>query len=83
MTGIFELLVMLAVVVIIGFAFWIWKSKPNWSTPNKVVITILVSIGFIAVTFIGLFILSAPEYDRGIWIEKMDISRSINSSMQK
>lgn len=72
MIGSFELLVMLAVAVIIGFAFWIWKFKTNWSTPKKVVITILVSIGLITVTFIGLFILSAPGSDRGIWIEKTD-----------
>lgn len=72
MIGNFELLVMLAVVVIIGFAFWIWKSKPNWSTSKKVVITILVSTGLISVTFMGLFILSAQGSDRGIRIEKMD-----------
>ena len=72
MIGNFELLVMLAVVVIIGFTFWIWKSKPNWSKSKKVVITILVAIGLSAATFIGLFILSAPVFDRGVWIVKMD-----------
>ena len=45
MIGIFELTVMLAAVVIMGFTSWIWKSKPNWSTLKKAVITILFSIG--------------------------------------
>jgi hypothetical protein len=71
MIGSFELVVMLAVVIIIGFAFWIWKSKPDWSTPKKVVITVVVLAGLIAVTFFGLFILSAPAFDRGIRIEKI------------
>lgn len=56
---------------LVVIAFWIWRTKSNWSTRKKVVITIPFVIGLIAVTFIGLFILVlSSEADQGWMLKK-------------
>ena len=55
MLSFFSLLLILAGIGIIGGTIRIWKSKTNWSTLEKVAITIPLAIGLIVIVFIELF----------------------------
>jgi uncharacterized membrane protein YozB (DUF420 family) len=55
MLTIFSLLLILTGIGIIGGTIWIWKSKTNWSTLEKIAITVPLAIGLIAIVFIGVF----------------------------
>lgn len=75
MIGIFSLLLILAGIGIIGSAIWIWKSKTNWSTLKKIVITVLIAAGLIAAVFASFIALLAGYQegaDRGMWIEEVN-----------
>lgn len=71
MTGIFELLLILAGAGIIGSTFWIWRYKTDWSTQKKVAITIIVAIGLIAAAFTSSLAFWLQEAGQGIGIEEV------------
>ncbi len=55
MISFFLLLLILTGIGIIGGTIWIWKSKTNWPTLEKVAITVPLAIGLIAIVFIEVF----------------------------
>lgn len=78
MNGNLNWLLIFAGIGFIGLAVWIWRYRPNWSTQKKIVISIPVVIGLIAVVFIGLFILGLSYEGPGQGMDVDEVNKPLN-----